>query len=351
MKVLRFAILLVLMSSFIYADTFPKDGQTNNITPIITYLLSDNQNKPDNETIIINHKTDKLGQIPEKWINKAKEKLHILYQHQSHGVQMIDGMKQLANQSTSLIGYKGDIYGVDTSGNGANGKLDIHNNPDGFLSLSYTANFDTYVETYLNKPENQNVNVVFWMWCWHNNTLDINGYINKMENLIKKYGENGTEIKNGKRSVPVTFIFATTPNMQSERDGENPARKGEANQKRVFDDNNIIRNHAKTHKRVLFDFYDLESYNPDDEYFGDGDESLENVYDNFIYKRILIDTHWYYDDTHKRKNWANEYLKGKTKGVHWYDCSAPHSQAIDANVKAYAMWWMFARLAGWDGTP
>jgi hypothetical protein len=38
-----------------------------------------------------------------------------------------------------------------------------------------------------------------------------------------------------------------------------------------------------------------------------------------------------------------------TEGVNWYDCSSPHSEAVNTNMKAYAAWWLWARLAGWDG--
>jgi hypothetical protein len=35
-------------------------------------------------------------------------------------------------------------------------------------------------------------------------------------------------------------------------------------------------------------------------------------------------------------------------GVDWYDCSSAHSEPLNANMKAYAAWWLWARLAGWD---
>ena len=32
----------------------------------------------------------------------------------------------------------------------------------------------------------------------------------------------------------------------------------------------------------------------------------------------------------------------------WYSCSSAHSQPLNANRKAYAAWWLWARLAGWS---
>lgn len=38
-----------------------------------------------------------------------------------------------------------------------------------------------------------------------------------------------------------------------------------------------------------------------------------------------------------------------TRGIDWLDCPSAHSQPLNANMKAYAAWWLFARLAGWSG--
>ncbi len=37
------------------------------------------------------------------------------------------------------------------------------------------------------------------------------------------------------------------------------------------------------------------------------------------------------------------------EGTDWYSCSSAHSQPLNANRKAYAAWWLWARIAGWDG--
>jgi hypothetical protein len=34
--------------------------------------------------------------------------------------------------------------------------------------------------------------------------------------------------------------------------------------------------------------------------------------------------------------------------VNWYSCSSAHSQPLNANRKAYAAWWLWAVLAGWN---
>jgi uncharacterized repeat protein (TIGR02543 family) len=87
--------------------------------------------------------------------------------------------------------------------------------------------------------------------------------------------------------------------------------------------------------KVLYDFYDIECYDPDGNYYGDK----------------LVDDACNYDsdgDGSRDRNWATDWQNAHTEGVDWYSCSAAHSQPLNANQKAYAAWWLFARLAGWD---
>ena len=36
-------------------------------------------------------------------------------------------------------------------------------------------------------------------------------------------------------------------------------------------------------------------------------------------------------------------------GGQYYNCSPAHTHAVNGNMKAYAFWYLFARLAGWEG--
>ena len=84
--------------------------------------------------------------------------------------------------------------------------------------------------------------------------------------------------------------------------------------------------------KVLYDFADIESYDPDGTYY-------EFPHDNCDY---------YASATGPRLgNWALERQASHTEGTDWYACSSAHSQALNANLKAYAAWWLWARLGGW----
>ena len=98
--------------------------------------------------------------------------------------------------------------------------------------------------------------------------------------------------------------------------------------------NEQIRAYCSTNNKTLFDFADIESYNPDGTYFGD-----KSPNDNCDYDAN--------GDGSPESNWAIEWQNAHPG--QWYQCSAAHSQPLNANMKASAAWWLWARIAGWPG--
>jgi hypothetical protein len=122
--------------------------------------------------------------------------------------------------------------------------------------------------------------------------------------------------------------------------------------------NEQIRDFYRTHGKWLYDFADIESYDPDDnEYLsllatdacswdGNGNGYVETQPDNEATSGINES-----DPTipiNGDRNWAREWQAAHTQDVEWYDCGAAHSVSLNANRKAYAAWWLWARLAGWN---
>jgi hypothetical protein len=99
--------------------------------------------------------------------------------------------------------------------------------------------------------------------------------------------------------------------------------------------NRMIREFCFENNKVLFDIEDIECYDPNGTYYEFADDTCD----------------YYASSTGPLLgNWGTEYQSSHTEGVHWYDCPSPHSQPIMANLKAYAAWRLWARLAGWQ-TP
>jgi len=284
--------------------------------------------------MIIDHRyarLEVLKGIPVDWIDSAKNNLHIRYEHTSHGSQITSGM---ANLDAFMGGNMDYVY----ANNGGPGVLDLNDIYQSDLSAGEFT-WQQKTRDYLDDPANQDCNVVMWSWCQilgHDGDKDP-GYCSKMEELIAEYGQNGSEIQNGNRTEPVQFVFMTGHvNGQGE--------EGETNQI-----NNYIRDHCSTHNRILFDFADIESYDPDDNYFLDdfcGDDCSYN------------------DEGIADGKWATEWITDKVEmtsvsdiennepnGGHWYQCNAAHTQPLNANMKAYAAWYMFARMGGWQESP
>jgi len=158
------------------------------------------------------------------------------------------------------------------------------------------------------------VNVVIWSWCGQVSSAsenDIITYLNLMNSLE-------TDFPN------IKFVYMTGHLDGSGLDGNLHLR------------NEQIRNYCKTNNKILYDFNDIECYDPDGNYFGD---KLTN--DNCDYDS---------DGSGSRDaNWAIEWQNSHSEGVDWYNCSAAHSQPLNGNQKAYAAWWLWATLADWQG--
>jgi len=202
----------------------------------------------DPAELIIDHRCINLNSIPVESIDAAKKNLHIAYSHTSHGSQITDGM-------TGLVSFKGTGYSWNNGGSG--GALDLHDYAmSGDLGAPDRTSWATQTRTYL--AANKDVNVIIWSWCGQVSTsteADITTYLNLMEAL-----EN--DFKN------VKFVY-----MTGHLDGT--GLTGNLHQR-----NEQIRTYCKTNKKILFDFADIESYNPDGVYFGAKKPNDACDYDN-----------------------------------------------------------------------
>ncbi|WP_419662279.1 hypothetical protein Dvar_27330 [Desulfosarcina variabilis str. Montpellier] len=266
------------------------------------------------EPIIVDHTCTDITFIPQSAIEAAKANLHIAYGHTSHGSQITTGMAGLvgfANGGGLGLALPADIF--DWNNGGTGGALDLHDYAMGG-DVGYYPQWVNNTRSYLNDSANADVNVIIWSWCGQVDSKYAAGtleseYLTPMAQLEADYPD-------------VTFVY-----MTGHVDIWDDANNKDANQ--------MIRDYCNANDKVLYDFADIERYDPDGVYY-------EFVNDNCDYYDGVGGT--------KLGNWATEWQNDENhpQGTDWYDCSSAHSEPLNANQKAYAAWWLWARLAGWE---
>jgi len=250
------------------------------------------------EALVIDHTCTSISQIPVPWIKKAKAEFGISYGHTSHGSQIVSGMRVLMDQSTL---YSFDRYGSKKS-------LALYDRePRGDLGNPDRTTWALRTRKLLDTGWGD-TNIIMWSWCGQVSGAseeNINTYLKLMDQLETDYPH-------------VTFIY-----MTGHLDGT--SEQGNLNRR-----NNQIRNFCIKNNKILFDFADIESYDPDGNYFLDK----------------KADDRCNYSEDGVRKNWADEWCNDHPGEC--LSCSCAHSKSLNCILKGKAFWWMMARLAGWN---
>lgn len=251
--------------------------------------------------IVIDHTCTALEAIPSEWIEAAKEQFRICYGHTSHGSQPIDGMLLMMNEPDNL-----GLYDFTADGAVIPSMLSIADRTPAFDIGWGEGNFDGRTRDYLD-DDGIDRNLVIWSWCGQvSDALEfhIAEYLDKMVQLESEY-------------PGVTFVY-----MTGHLDGTGEA--GNLHQR-----NEQIREFCRANNKILYDFADIESYDPD------GNAFLQfNATDACDY-----------DDG----NWADEWCAANPDSPLCLECEiCAHSESLNCNLKARAFWWMMARIAGWE---
>ncbi len=247
-----------------------------------------NNNQNIDNGLIIDHRNTDVASIPDSWINKVKSNIKLHYAHTSHGSQLTKGLEILENRYPRLK-YSLDYYVLPNSSYLC--ILDGQSNGDDYITpdLYWQNGGDKYTKNTLNKYKK--INVSMWSWCTqleYYSESEVNGYLNKMSELEKKYPS-------------VTFVYMTGNAQATGEDGYNRYLR-----------NQQIRDYCKQNKKVLFDFADLDSwYN--------GQQSTYTYNGKTIPKE-----HPHYS------------------GDEW-----GHTTLSSCENKAKALWYLLAKIAGW----
>lgn len=265
--------------------------------------------------LIIGHHCTDISQVPPAFIDSARAKFNCTYGHTSHGSQIVTGMQILENMDPALFNFASDrnYYRYGSGAPLPDTVLSFWDYvPDGDLGNPNYSTWATRTDVMLSNSDGTYTifphqrNFVMWSWCGQAATTEanINLYLSLMTNLENTYPD-------------VTFIYMTGHLNGTGETGTLNLR------------NEQIRQYCRDNNKVLFDFADIESYDPDGDYFLD------------LYANDNCD--------YNGGNWAVEWCAEHPGDPLCTSCSCAHSQSLNCNLKGRAFWWMMARLAGWTG--
>jgi hypothetical protein len=227
------------------------------------------------DAIIADHTVvAEFSSIPPATIQAIGDNYNIYYVHTSHGSQIMTGIDMVYDEDNSYDPPYFHEVGDDLGHNG---------------DTSWVPATRIYLDAH------SECNMAMFSWCGgasDNTEEGINIYLAAMEGLEADY-------------PAVIFIY-----MTGHLDGGGPDGN-------LYLRNNQIRDYCIAHDKILFDFADIESYDPDGAYYPD-----ESDYCN-----------WCYD-------WCAVHTCPTCGG-----CA--HSHCFNCYLKGKAWWWMMARISGW----
>lgn len=230
------------------------------------------------QAIVADHESaNAFEDIPLSVFDGIRAGYDMFYGHTSHGSQIITGISMLSDESPDYAAFPYHEISDDLGHNG---------------DTNWVQPTRNYLDAH---PE---CNIAMWSWCGgcsDNTDEGIDIYLAAMEGLEAEY-------------PGVQFIYMTGHLDWSGPDGP------------LYHNNNRIRDYCLAHDKILFDFADIEAYDPDG--------------------------NWYPDETDSC-NWCYDWCAA-------HECpgcsSCAHSHCFNCYRKGKAFWWLMARIDGWNPT-
>lgn len=297
-----FSILLIITVKLFFTGSVQANQSSLEIfLPIIF------KNSQSNQSIVVNHNNTDIQQIPDIWIAAAKPYV-VHFAHTSHGSQILSGLnwlEQMDQKYNAAVTVSGTVsIPTDTSAlrfyDGNNYPGNTYITPELYWKTTDGLNHTRSVS------DTGLFDFSLWTWCGqmsYYSTDQIQQYNNALNLLEQEYPQ-------------MRFIYFT-----GHTDGTTP-ESGSV----LWRNNNLVREYVDTNQKVLFDFADIESYDPDGVFYPSGTDGCT----------------WCAD-------WCTAHPDEFSCQNLNFECA--HSDPLQCTLKAQAFWYLMARLAGWDDTP
>ena len=269
------------------------------------------------DAIVVDSNCTDVSKIPFYWLEKVKDMV-LIHTGQSHGRQVPYGLANLeAIDSTYAveISTEGIPLAADTL-RVSRALRNIYNSWS--LSVDTTGFWDG--EDALNNvrrtldyhaANGDRVDAILHTWSWdfrYITEVQVDNYLAALSTLESEYPD-------------VTFIYMS----DTDDNAYNPSDPNEHWAYNWLQRRNQIKTYVLDNGKTLFDFGEIETWS------ADGTE-----------QRTFID--WYYNvEIPLRHSDLDGNYDGGEGGCHINEAGTV--------IKAKAMWWLLARIAGWDGCP